>query len=343
MANIIFDEESYPAHANETVLDTLLRHQINTPYSCLKGTCNTCMLVCKKGEVPEQSIKGLKNTQIERGYFLACQCTPEGDMEVDSINDTSLFGKARVIEKTFLSPDICRLVISVAAPFGYHPGQFINLRNSEGVIRSYSIASLPSEDGSLEMHVKKMPEGAVSTWIFDQLSVDDEIEVVGPYGDCFYIPGQPERSLLLVGSGTGLAPLVGIIRDALANRHTGSIKLYHGDPEPEGLYMHDELTQLANEFENFEYFPCIHESSGEVPRNMFSGFSIDLALAENSDLSHTMIYLCGSPIMVDRGRKAAYLQGASLSEIYSDAFINRELRKNLKNSLKEEEVDECVI
>ena len=65
-----------------------------------------------------------------------------------------------------------------------------------------------------------------------------------PKGNCFYIPDNPEQNLLLIGTGCGLAPLYGIIRDALAQGHRGAIKLYHGSKTVESLYMSKELKVL---------------------------------------------------------------------------------------------------
>jgi hypothetical protein len=87
-----------------------------------------------------------------------------------------------VAEKTALADDVCQLRIESATSLYYHAGQFINLRRADGLTRSYSLASLPMEDGFLELHVKRMPGGAMSQWIHDELAVGDELELQGPHG-----------------------------------------------------------------------------------------------------------------------------------------------------------------
>ena len=79
------------------------------------------------------------------------------------------------------------------------------------------------------------------------------VSIQGPSGNCFYLPGQPDEPLLLAGTGTGLAPLYGIARDALTQGHCGPIWLFHGSLNPAGLYLQQELTDLAARHANFQY------------------------------------------------------------------------------------------
>jgi NAD(P)H-flavin reductase len=88
-------------------------------------------------------------------------------------------------------------------------------------------------------------------------ALGDRLQIVGPAGNCFYESIDADQPPVLIGSGTGLAPLWGVLRDALRRDHRGPIRLYHGARNKEGLYLVDELEALAKERDNFFYRACV--------------------------------------------------------------------------------------
>jgi len=210
------------------------------------------------------------------------------------------------------------LRLACEEPFEYYAGQFIHIHHPEGLVRSYSIASTP-EDQFLELHIRHLPDGQMTSWLKDHVELGDKLEIEGALGDCFYLGGNEQQSLLLIGTGTGLAPLYGIIRDALQKGHQGPIHLYHGSHQVNGLYLVAELNKLAEQYENFHYTPCV--SSGEVPDGYGEGRANDVALKNHPDLKGWKVYLCGHPDMVAGTKRKAFLSGASLNDIYSDPFV----------------------
>ena len=82
-----------------------------------------------------------------------------------------------------LSPNVCKLLIEPTLTFVYHAGQFINLRRPDGLVRSYSLASLPTEDYFLEIHVQRKGDGAMSNWILDELKAGDELDIQNASGE----------------------------------------------------------------------------------------------------------------------------------------------------------------
>ena len=324
MYEISYDGGRYGTEDGETVLDTLLRHDVAVPYSCRKGSCLTCLLRLVDGDVSPAAVKNLKPTMVERGLFLACRCEPSGEMTVAAAEDAAVFGRALVTAKEIVTPTVCRLRLLSATPLYYRAGQFVNLRRADGLVRSYSLASVPSLDEELEIHVKRMARGQMSNWVFDDLNIGDGLDLQGPYGSCFYIPQPKDQNLLMIGTGTGLAPLVGILRDALASGHTGRILLYHGSRMADGLYLIDEMKDLAAGHENFEYTPCI--SGDDAATGFRAGRADAIALADETDLSGWRVFLCGHPAMVNAIRKMAYMAGAALADIMADPFDFQELR-----------------
>ena len=185
--------------------------------------------------------------------------------------------------------------------------------------RNYSLASVPSLDDDLMMHVRRVPGGQVSGWIFDQVQAGDTVTISEAFGDCFYVPGRSEQNLLLLGTGCGLAPLYGIARDALNSGHRGRIHLYHGSRDACGLYLVKELDAYAAAHPNFRYRPCISE--GPSAEGYWAGTPLQAALDETPDLGGWRVYLCGNPQMVEAARMQTFLAGAGSSEIFADPFL----------------------
>jgi NAD(P)H-flavin reductase len=311
---------------SETVLDTLLRNDVVVPYSCRSGHCQSCILQASKGSVPKSAQKGLKDTFREQNYFLACQCVPAEVLHIASPADAELYEHAVVREKTMLAENICQLIIEPAMPLYYHAGQFINLRKNNGLVRSYSLASLPQTDSCLELHIKRFNNGEMSQWLMDELDVGQSVDIQGPYGTCYYSSGEAQQNLLLIGTGTGLSPLIGIIKDALHSKHQGEIFLYHGSRSISGLYYQSVLAEIEKRFPQFHYISCL--SGDDVPQGVLSGRAHDVAMMQHPNLKDWNVYLCGDPAMVATAKKMAYLGGAKLSDIYADPFELTDLRKS---------------
>lgn len=309
---------SYDCHDDETVLQCLTRHGVLIPSGCQSGVCQTCMLHAVQGQPPKVSQAGLKNTQVEQNYFLACVCKPSGDLEIALPGSSEKEISCLVREKEMLNPTVLRLRLEPESSFAYKAGQFINLiRPLDRLVRSYSLASLPSEN-LLELHIKCMPDGKMSGWIANDLHLGDEVFCSGPLGDCFYVPGKQDLPLLLVGVGTGLAPLHGVLKDALSNNHLGDIHVLHASLATEGLYMIDELRALDRQHGNVHYTPCVLH--GEAPEGGLHGNVEMLVKQQFPDLKGWRVYVCGDPAIVSALKRNAYMAGAAMQDIYSDPF-----------------------
>ena len=317
MTTIKYSDQDYSLNDGESVLECLERHSVAIPSGCRKGVCQSCMVKSVEGKPPAESQGGLKPTLQDQGYFLACICKPDNDLNVILPDDNALPKiEAKVIEKTALNEHIMRLRLAPDSQVDYKPGQFINLYHGN-VVRSYSLASIPSEE-YLELHIERLPKGKMSGWIHDEVCVGDSITIDGPHGDCYYLNNKPEQNLLLIGTGSGLAPLWGIARDAIAQGHQGEIHIFHGSRSADKLYLVDELKALSEQHKQIRYTPCV--SGDNIGEGMSAGRANAVALAEHPSLSHWRIYLCGHPAMVNDTKRNAFLAGASLQEIYADAF-----------------------
>ena len=317
MSKINYGGRSYEC-GNDSVLDCLTAQGVHIPSSCRSGVCQSCLMRSISGEVPQKAQAGLKPTLTAQNYFLACSCYPEQDIEI-ALPDAGL-GKleARVADIELLNADILGIRLQPSRPVEYKAGQFINLYKDDSTVRSYSLASVPAIEDELFLNVRKVPGGLVSGWIFEKLEIGDQVTISDASGDCFYVGGKEQQNILLIATGSGLAPLYGIVRDALLSGHQGKLCLYHGSYDTGGFYLVEELEALARAHANFTYVPCV--SDGIAPQGYASGMVLDVALSEQPDLSGWRVFLCGNPNMVNAAKQQTFFAGASMREIFADPF-----------------------
>ncbi len=308
----------------QSVLEALLETGESISYACKQGVCQSCVLKTVSGQVPTASQVGLKPTQKEQGYFLSCLCKPEGDLEVVDCDDLGFKVPTSVVSLEKLTPSIYKVRLKIEGDFAYKAGQYINLiRPSDQLTRSYSLASVQAFDTEeIELHVKVFPGGEMSNWLMS-LSEKDSVEIMGPMGDCFYLPSFKDKNLLLLGYGTGLAPLYGILKDALTQGHTGDIHLYHWGNTPEDLYYQAEIDSIVSKNAPVFYktgLEALEKDSLEAAPHL-SGEACVVIQKDLTDLKDWKIFLCGGEAKVNKARRIFYLAGADLSDIYADAFF----------------------
>lgn len=316
MTEVVFEDRRYALAPGQSVLDRLLEAGHALPYSCKAGACQTCLLQAE-GPVPATAQAGLRETDKALGYFLPCICRPQQAVVASRPQQSQHRHVSTVLEKQALNAEVVRLRLSTPAGLRYRPGQYLTLWHSDNLGRSYSLASRP-DDGYLELHIRRVPGGRLSNWLHDELQPGQALALSGPVGNCFYTPDQPEQPLLLLGTSTGLAPLYGILREALAQGHRGPIHLLHGALAAPSLYYQAELSALAATYPQLHYQAFALEGDG--PR--LDRRPIDqAALALSPDFAGWSSYLCGAPALVNDLRKKLFLAGASLHRIHADAFL----------------------
>jgi ferredoxin-NADP reductase len=263
---------------------------------------------------------GLKTDLQKQHYFLSCLCHPEHDMTLALPNaeQQDTFIPARVIEKQLLTANMVRLIVECETEFTFLAGQFVNLLRDDGLTRSYSCANRPQADRRLEFHIRRLPNGQFSAWVYDELAVGATLMLSAAKGSCHYVAGCEQQPLMLIGTGSGLAPLCGIIHEALARGHSGNIHLFHGSRHLDGLYLVDEMRELARTYPHFYYTPCL--SGDEITADIARGRAHEVALSSVQTLKGWKVYLCGHADMVNSSKKMAYLKGAALADIHAEAF-----------------------
>lgn len=334
MAEIKFNSSTFSLNEHESVLECLLRNRQAIPYACKAGTCQACLIKTIDCEATEESKKWIKPTLQAQGYTLACQWIPNADVEarLPALDEFSTEVSIQQLEP--LNKRALKVILKVedkAAMFHYFPGQYLTLINPDGISRSYSIANNYEKQQFIELHISQTKAGVFTRWLFEEASVGDTLHIRGPAGDCFYTNQEHDHyPMILACIGTGLAPLYGILNEALKQGHQGSIKLFQGGRTLQHLYYADELLALQEQYPQFHYYPSVIEAPESSTLAGLTTGSLEEALEKHldpSDITHTHAYLCGNPDFVHKLRKKIFLKGAKSSNIFCDPFIERNLGK----------------
>ncbi len=315
MSEFRFEGRVVQAEDGETVLEALLRSDIDVAHGCKAGACQSCVL--RTPSPPTSAQAGLDETLVEAGAFLSCLAKAGDVSEVDRLDpDAVPRYPATVRASRRLSSDVLLIQLE-AEGFSASPGRFVRLVHPSGVLRPYSLAT-PAWDSSssIHLHVRLIPNGRMS-FLLERIRVGQALEVVGPFGKCRYRSETRSEPILMVGSGTGLAPLYGIATDALHQGHLGPIELHHGAATGDRLYFRQELADLERRFPNFRYRPY----ADSAPHNTDAiGSPLDGALALHPKLDGFKVYTCGHPDLVRMAKRKCFLAGANLKDIAADAF-----------------------
>lgn len=311
MATVTFHYEGRKIQAaqGETVLDALLRSGEPVGHGCKAGVCQACLVRVQSGPVPPKARQGLALPVAEQGGALSCCLKADEALDLQPFREEDLPRvAAKVARVRHLSPDV--IEVKIAADLAVRPGQFLRVK-SEGIERAYSVAETT---GSLHaFHIRLISGGQMSA-LWAQVQPGAALTLQGPFGRSVYDPAHPDRPLLLIGSGTGLAPLWGVLNDALAQGHRGAISLYHGAASSAGLYYRDELEAVVG----VHYVPCADEVTD--PRD-HPGSPLAQALQDHPDLTGYAVYLCGSPGLVNAAQRQCFLAGADMQDIFSDPYV----------------------
>jgi CDP-4-dehydro-6-deoxyglucose reductase len=314
---ITYQGRLFEHEPGETVLTCLERHGVEVPSFCRSGVCQSCLLKVTEGTPPPKAQVGLKDSWKRQGQILSCVCEITEPLTLEPSDATQTYS-SRVVATEYLSPTVLRVVVERPPTFAFEGGQFVQLgRAHDRVSRPYSIASLPSDE-HLEFHIAVYPGGELSPWFAS--AQGEPVFITGPFGECTYSPDEPERPLVLAGTGTGLAPLVAVLRAALAANHRGPIALYHGARTAEELYYWTQLQEL--EVPPHVMFRGVYlEGPSPEQTSVSNGDLVPLVLSQHPKPDTARIYLCGSPTLVQTLKKRLYLAGASLARIHSDPFL----------------------
>jgi len=299
------------------------------PHGCKGGNCGLCKARLVSGEVhyPNGRPVGLSEAEIGSGYILLCQARARSELELElnEIRPAHERGATRLpcrIERAVpMAHDVMRVLLRrpPAVDFVFEAGQYVDVLLSDGRRRSFSIASPPHDSRLLELHVRRAGAGGFTEWLFGAAVQDALITIEGPLGQFYFREAASDlKPLLLIGGGTGIAPLLSILRHLIENGMERELILYWGVRGTRDLYAHSTILKLRARAPHMRYVPVISE-----PESAWAGRTGFVHAAVLQDFAHLGahdIYAAGPPAMIEALRCEFPSHGAALDRLYWDSF-----------------------
>jgi ferredoxin-NADP reductase len=173
---------------------------------------------------------------------------------------------ATVVDRVEESPRARSLVLEVPGWPGHLPGQHVDIRltaeDGYQAQRSYSIAT-PATDDRVTLTVERIADGEVSPYLADELRVGDGLELRGPIGGYFVWRADDDRPLLLVAGGSGLVPLMAILRARILTRSRVPVRLLLSARSADEILYRGELDGIEREQEGVAVVRTLTRSQPE--------------------------------------------------------------------------------
>jgi ferredoxin-NADP reductase len=204
--------------------------------------------------------------------------------------------RARVIAITDETSDTKTYLLSPNARFGgFRPGSFVTLHlriDGQPVQRSYSISTAPRHDGVIAITVKRVPGGRVSNWLADTLRPGHVLELSSAQGQ-FVLPAELPSRLLLLSAGSGVTPVMSMLRQLMAAGSPCQVVFMHFARTPRDIIFRSVLERIAAAHADVRLAFCVEHGAGE---GMFEGrFSEALMRELAPDFGALDTFLCGPP------------------------------------------------
>ena len=322
-------DHEFQITANDTILEAALNHGCMLPYSCRTGSCGSCIgnIVSGTVQYADSLPPGISAAEQAEGKALLCQAHAKSDLviearEIKAIQDIEIKTlPCRVSGMKKLAHDVMQLTLKLPANerLQFLAGQYIDLIMRNGRRRSFSLANPPHAADLLELHVRHVPGGAFSDFVFQRMREKAILRFQGPLG-CFFLNQDSDRPIILMGGGTGFAPLKSILEQAFHKGIQRPIHLYWGVRDHQDLYMHELPTTWEQRFGQFSYTPVLSNAKPTTDWQGRTGLVHEAVLADYPDLSAYELYMSGPPPMIEAGKAAFKKHGLPEQHLFYDSF-----------------------
>ena len=302
-----------------TLLDAALAAGWELPYSCRRGSCETCRADIVSGQVaPAASADG---------SALLCCTRPLSDVTIAPLRierKTARDEPRRVTGKLYrlrwAASDVA--VLDIRFPAGtraaFKAGQYLNVLIDGHEPRSFSMANAPRASDGVQLHVRVVPGGLFGQRLKDGMAAGEPIDLELPFGD-FHLREAPGKPAILVAGGTGFAPMQSLLEDALAKNPDREFTLYWGGRNLASLYAMDQIARWQRRHKHFRFVGVLSEEP--PPAGLRAGLVHQAVLADHPSLADCDVYVCGAPGLVQAARADFTARGLPPDRFFADSFV----------------------
>lgn len=327
----------FEAAADQPLLDAAQGAALNLPHSCKGGNCGACKARLMRGEIhyPNGPPLGLSAAEVADGLILLCQARARSDLVLETFElqsaDTAKVKRlpCRIERAIPLSHDVMGLFLRLplAEDFTFEAGQYIDILLPGGRRRSFSIASPPHDARPLELHIRRVVGGEFTDRLFHDDMRSALLTIEGPLGSFTYRSAATgatpaampaARPMLLIGGGTGIAPLLSMLRHMIENGMARDMRLFWGVRSEEDLYAHARLDDLSRRATTLRYTPVLSEPKASWTG--LTGWVHEAALRGIDDLEAVDVYAAGPPAMIAAIQREYAARGSATNGLYFDSF-----------------------
>ena len=232
----------------------------------------------------------------------------------------------RIVRIEKRTPRVTSFFFQPSRPFAYRAGQHVDVRltapDGYQARRSYSIASAPETHGVIELAIEKLDDGEVSPFFHDVAAIGDEVELRGPLGGHFIWPDVDGGPVLLVGGGSGVVPLMAMVRHRARRNSSVPVALVFSARVWDEVIFRDELVALDDRKDGFDLVLTLTREAARRPADYSR--RVDVAMMVQS-IAHLpgppdIAFVCGSNAFVSAAAQALIDAGVAAEIIRTERY-----------------------
>ena len=325
------DGAAYDCAGDDTLLRAGLRAGLGFPYECNAGSCGTCKVELVEGQVTSlrPDAPGLSERDRAKNRILACQSRPATDCAIkvrlrpENVPRHRPARFAATLEGVRdLTHDMREFRFRARGAPGFLPGQYalFYLPGLEAP-RTYSMSNVDTGDGEWQFIVRRVPGGVGTVTLFDKVPVGAEVPLDGPYG-LAYLRAESPRDIVLVGGGSGLAPVLSLARGAVAEPRLDGrqVHVFYGARTVRDLAGEEDLRALPG-FGTRLHFQAVLSEAQAGTWNGPTGFVHDHVRAFVGERwPQFEYYFAGPPLMAQAVQQMLIEKRVPFPQVHFDSF-----------------------
>lgn len=327
----------FKVNGGSSLLSTLASQSLFVPSACGgRGSCGACKVrvLSDVGPILPTETPYLTTDEQSNNVRLSCQVKLKKDIAIELPEELFSVKKfsATVERIRDLTYDIKETIFRLDDPktIEFKSGQYVQIvvppydKVKESVERAYSMSSKPGDSDHVELLIRLVPGGLVTTYVHKHLKEGDTMELIGPFGE-FCVHDTP-AAMVCVAGGSGMAPFKSMFYDM--REHDSfpekDIWYFFGARTTRDMFYLDDLRQLEKEWPRFHFVPALSEPKEDEEWNGDVGLITDVldryikdSIPKEKGLEG---YLCGSPGMINACINVMTKNGIEDEHIYFDKF-----------------------